>query len=281
MRLATIRTAAGLRAVRIDEAAGRAVETGDADVRALLEHADWAERAATAAGPVHDLAGLDLAPVVPSPEKIICVGQNYRDHILEMGNTPPTHPTLFAKYPPALVGARDDIVLPPESQAVDWEVELAIVIGEPVRRAADEAAVLDAVAGYTVLNDVSMRDYQYRTKQFLQGKTWERSTPVGPWLVTKDELPSPDGSGLAVSTVLDGETMQDSNTDQLVFGVVDLVRYISTIVTLAPGDLIATGTPGGVGHARKPPRYLTDGTTVVTAIAGIGELRNTCRAEQP
>ncbi len=280
MRLATIRTATGLRAVRVDEQAGQAVETGDADVRALLEHGDWAERAAAAAGPVHELAGLDYAPVVPIPEKIICVGLNYRDHVKEMGDELPTHPTLFAKYPSALIGAYDDIVLPPESDKVDWEVELAIVIGRSVRRA-DAVTALDAIAGYTVLNDVSMRDYQHRTIQFLQGKTWESSTPVGPWLVTKDELPAPDGSGLAVSTVLDGEKVQDSSTDQLVFGCVELVTYLSTIVTLNPGDIIATGTPGGVGHARKPARYLTDGATTVTSIAGVGELRNTCRAERP
>jgi acylpyruvate hydrolase len=279
MRLATIRTATGLRAVRIDEEAARAVETGDADVRALLEHGDWAERAATAAGPVHELAGLDYAPLVPAPEKIICVGLNYRDHVQEMGNELPTHPTLFAKYAPALIGAHDDIVLPPESHAVDWEVELTIVIGRSVRRA-DAATALDAIAGYTVMNDVSMRDYQNRTKQFLQGKTWESSTPLGPWLVTKDELSAPDGSGLAVSTVLDGEKVQDSTTDQLVFGTAELVSYVSTVVTLNPGDVIATGTPGGVGHARKPPRYLTDGATLVTTIAGVGELRNACRAEK-
>ena len=286
MRLATIRTATGTRAVRVDLAAGSAnggtaVETGDADVRALLEHPDWAERAATAAGPAHPVDGLDYAPLVPSPEKIICVGLNYRDHVLEMGNQLPEYPTLFAKYAPALIGANDEIVLPAVSDAVDWEVELTVVIGRSVRHADDESA-LAAIAGYTVLNDVSARDWQNRTKQFLQGKTFESSTPIGPWLVTPDELPeeSRAGAGLAVSTVLDGETMQQSSTDELVFGAVDLVRYISTIITLNPGDVIATGTPGGVGHARKPPRYLTDGATVVTTVAGVGELRNVCRAEK-
>jgi len=280
MRLATIRTAAGTRAVRVDEHSGWAVETGDADVRALLEHGNWAERAAVAAGPVHEVDGLDFAPVIPNPEKIICVGLNYRDHVKEMRDEPPAHPTLFAKYPPALIGAYDDILLPPESGKVDWEAELALVIGRPVRRA-DAATALDAIAGFTVLNDVSMRDYQHRTLQFLQGKTWESSTPVGPWLVTKDELPAPDGSGLRVATVLDGEMVQDSSTDELVFGCVDLVTYASTIMTLNPGDIIATGTPGGGGHAREPARYLTDGATMVTSIAGVGELRNTCRAERP
>ena len=128
-----------------------------------------------------------------------------------------------------------------------------------------------------MLNDVSVRDWQMRTKQFLQGKTFERSTPIGPWLVTPDELP-PGGWG--ISSVLDGETMQDSTTDQLLFGAIDLIRYISQIITLEPGDVIATGTPGGVGHARRPPRYLTDGAVLVTAVAGIGELRNTCRLEK-
>ncbi|MEN3269138.1 fumarylacetoacetate hydrolase family protein [Pseudonocardia sp.] len=274
MRLATIRTATGNRAVRVD--ANAAVETGEADVRALLERPDWAEHAAAAAGPSHPLDGLDYAPLVPSPEKIICVGLNYRDHVLEMGHDLPDYPTLFAKYAPSLVGAYDDIVLPHVSDKIDWEVELTIVIGRSVRHATPDQAEA-AIAGYTVLNDVSVRDYQRRTSQFLQGKTFDRTTPLGPWLVTSDEVP--DG-GLDVSTVLDGETMQRSNTAELVFSPVDLVVYLSTIMTLNPGDVIATGTPGGVGHARKPPRYLTDGALVVTTVAGVGECRNTCRLEK-
>jgi acylpyruvate hydrolase len=273
MRLATIRTATGHRAVRLD--GDRAVETGDADVRALLERPDWRAHAAAAAGPVHDAAGLDHAPLVPSPEKIICVGLNYRDHVLEMGNELPRYPTVFAKFAPALVGAHDDIVLPRVSEMVDWEAELAVVIGTPVRHA-DPDAARAAIAGYTVLNDVSVRDYQNRTRQFLQGKTFERSTPLGPWLVTADEVPE---GGLPISTVLDGETVQDSTTAELVFSPVDLVVYLSAIVTLNPGDVIATGTPGGVGHARRPPRYLTDGAELVTSIGGVGELRNRCRRE--
>lgn len=273
MRLATIRTATGHRAVRVD--GDRAVETGDADVRALLERPDWAAHAAAAAGPVHEVGGLDYAPLVPSPEKIICVGLNYRDHVREMGHELPEYPTVFAKFAPALVGAHDDIVLPKVSDQVDWEAELTVVIGAPVRHA-DETAARAAIAGFTVLNDVSVRDYQNRTKQFLQGKTFERSTPIGPWLVTADEVP---GGGLAISTVLDGETVQDSTTAELVFTPVDLVVYLSAILTLRPGDVIATGTPGGVGHARRPPRYLTDGAELVTSIAGVGELRNRCRRE--
>ncbi|MFR9802530.1 fumarylacetoacetate hydrolase family protein [Pseudonocardia sp. RS010] len=271
MRLATIRTAAGTRAVRVD--ATTATETGDADLRALLSRPDWAEHAAAAAGPSHPVEGLDHAPLVPSPEKIICVGLNYRDHVLEMGNELPEYPTVFAKFAPALVGAHDEIELPAVSEQVDYEAELAVVIGRPVRHA-DEASAAAAIAGYTILNDVSVRDYQNRTTQFLQGKTFEHTTPLGPELVTPDELPE---GGWAISSTLDGEVMQDSTTDQLVFGAVDLVVYLSSILTLNPGDVIATGTPGGVGHARRPPRYLTDGAELVTAIAGIGECRNVCR----
>jgi acylpyruvate hydrolase len=282
VRLATIRTATGTRAVRIDGGAaggmggGQAVETGDADLRALLEHPDWAERAAAAAGPVHAVDGLDYAPLVPAPEKILCIGQNYADHIAEMGNEPPAYPTVFAKFAPALVGAYDDVVLPAASDAVDYEAELAVVIGRPVRHATPEQARA-AIAGYTVLNDVSARDWQFRTSQYLQGKTFERSTPLGPCLVTPDELPA---GGWEISTVIDGETRQHSTTAELVFSAVDIVAYLSTVVTLNPGDVIATGTPGGVGHGRKPPRYLTDGAEMVTAIAGIGTCRNTCRAER-
>jgi acylpyruvate hydrolase len=273
MRLATIRTATGTRAVRVDESS--AVETGDADVRALLEHPDWARRAATAAGPSHPVADLDYAPLVPSPEKIICAGLNYRDHVLEMGHELPEYPTLFAKYAPALVGAHDEVVLPAVSDNADWECELTVVIGSAVRHA-DDAAAAAAIAGYTVMNDVSIRDYQRRTSQFLQGKTFERSTPLGPWLVTPDELP--DG-GWRITTEIDGETVQSSTTDQLVFSAVDLVRYVSSIVTLNPGDVIATGTPGGVGAARTPQRWLVDGTVMVTTVEGVGQLRNVCRKE--
>lgn len=277
MRLATIRTATGLRAVRVD--GDTAIETGESDVRALLERPDWAEHAAGADGPVHDAAGLDLAPLVPAPEKIICIGLNYRDHVQEMGHEPPEYPTVFAKFAPALVGARDAIELPPESDKVDWEAELTLVIGRSVRHA-DEQAARAAIAGYTVLNDVSMRDHQRRTSQFLQGKTWEHSTPLGPELVTPDELPGDPAdatTALRIHSELSGEVMQDSTTDQLVFSPVDLVVYLSTILTLNPGDVIATGTPGGVGHARTPPRYLTEGCEIVTAVQGVGECRNLCR----
>jgi acylpyruvate hydrolase len=271
MRLATLRLAGHTVAVRID--GGTAVETGDDDVGEMLR-AGRLEAAASADGARHDLANADLAPVVPAPGKIVCVGLNYRTHILEMGRELPEYPTLFAKYPEALIGPRDEIRLPPESSKIDWEGELAVVIGQRVRRASREHAET-AIAGYAVINDITMRDYQYRTPQWLQGKTWEGTTPFGPVLVTPDELPV----GAEMTTSIAGEELQRNRIDDLVFSPGDLVTYISTIVTLNPGDVIATGTPGGVGHARNPVRYLSPGQTLTTRIDGIGELVNTTVAD--
>lgn len=272
MRLATIRVPGGTAAVRVD--ADTAVEVGAADVGELLVDPAWRERAAAAGGAPHPLAGLAYAPLVPRPEKIICVGLNYRAHILEMGRELPAYPTVFAKYPPALVGAYDDVVLPAASSAPDWEAELAVVIGEPVRHAGPDRAAA-AIAGYTVLNDVTARDWQHRTGQWLAGKTFEATTPLGPELVTTDEPPP----GELVCEV-NGEPVQRGDPADLVFGPAELVAYLSQILTLRPGDVIATGTPGGVGHARKPPRRLHPGDQLVTRIAGVGECRNTCRAER-
>jgi len=185
----------------------------------------------------------------------------------------PAHPTIFAKYARALIGARDPIMLPAVSDKVDWEVELAVVVGQPVRRA-DEAAARDAIAGSTILNDVSVRDWQFRTNQFLQGKTFESTTPLGPTLVTTDEIDFADG--LEVRCEVDGETMQTGNTSDLLFPPVELIRYLSTIFTLDPGDIIATGTPSGVGAGRTPEVYLRSGQTVRTTIEGLGELVNKC-----
>ncbi|GLY06638.1 fumarylacetoacetate hydrolase family protein [Actinoplanes sp. NBRC 101535] len=276
MRLATIRTPQGTRAVRVD--AGRAVETGHPDVGSLLATTGWREVAAAADGPDHDPAALDHAPVVPVPGKVFCIGLNYRNHILEMGRELPQYPTVFTKFADALIGASDDIVAPPESAAVDWEAELAVVIGGMVRRAS-EASAAAAIAGFAVLNDVTMRDWQYRTTEWTQGKTFEATTPLGPMLVTPDELPGGVRPALPLSCSVDGEIMQKADTSDLVFDPVALVRYLSTIVTLRPGDVIATGTPGGVGHARKPPRYLAGGSTLVTEIGGIGRLTNQVRGE--
>jgi acylpyruvate hydrolase len=268
MRLLTLRTSEGTTAVRQDGDTLTEIE-GFADVGELLRTAGWEETAKAANGATHPLDGADLAAVVPSPGKIICVGHNYRNHIKEMGRDVPEHPTLFAKYAESLIGPNDDLALPQESDAVDWEAELAVVIGKTGRRIS-EADASDHIAGYAVLNDVSMRDYQFRTLQWLQGKTWEKSTPFGPALVTKDEF----SAGPLMTSEVDGEIQQQTPTGDLVFTPEFLVSYISTIITLNPGDVIATGTPGGVGHAQDPKRYLQEGQVLITTIEGLGQLKN-------
>jgi acylpyruvate hydrolase len=190
-----------------------------------------------------------------------------------MGRELPEYPTLFAKFADTLLGARDDLAKPPETEQWDWEVELAVVIGRPVRRAT-RAEAADAIAGFTVLNDVSARDWQFRTTEYLQGKMWDASTPVGPYLVTPDELRGGVEPELDIGLTVDGETMQRDSTADLLFGPLALVEYISTIIRLRPGDIIATGTPGGVGSARKPPRFLGGGETVTASIEGLGETVN-------
>jgi acylpyruvate hydrolase len=271
VRLATIRDRDSTATVRID--GGRAIVIdGVRDVGALLEHEDWRARAEAASGSTHDAGGLDFAPLVPRPDKIVCVGLNYRNHSLEMGRELPEYPTLFAKFRSSLIGAHDDIALHRSVKSLDWEAELAVIIGTAVRDA-DESEAMAAIAGYTVLNDVTARDWQNRTLQWLQGKTFERSTPVGPSLVTTDEFA---GSSGEITCVVNDETVQQADIADLVFGPATLVSYISTIVTLLPGDIIATGTPGGVGAARTPPRFLAPGDVVTTRVDGVGELQNTC-----
>lgn len=272
----------GTRAARIDtgHSGEIATEMDFPDVGALLATAGWRNIAASADGPRHNVSTADLAPVVTRPGKIFCVGLNYRTHILEMGRQLPEHPTLFAKFAEALIGPNDPIELDPASSAVDWEAELAVVIGSPVRRA-DPAEAEQAIAGFAVLNDVTMRDWQYRTVEWLQGKTFESTTPLGPCLVTPDELPGGTRPALDLMCAVDGKTVQAANTVDLVFDPVALVSYLSTILTLQPGDVIATGTPGGVGHARNPKRYLRDGAVLVTEIERLGAQRNSVRAAAP
>jgi acylpyruvate hydrolase len=274
VRLATIRDGDRTKAVRID--GDEAVELDAADVGEVLRRdgwRTWAERAGGARRPADEL---DYATLVPCPDKVLCVGLNYRNHILEMARELPDHPTLFAKYRTTLIGAHDDIRLPAVSDQVDWEAELAVVIGAPARHVRTERAGA-YIAGYAVANDVSVRDYQYRTLQWLQGKMFEGTTPVGPHLVTFDEAGGPSHE---IVCEVDGELMQKADVADLVFGPEALVAYISSIITLEPGDIISTGTPGGVGAARTPPRFLADGELVVTRIGGIGECRNVCRKER-
>jgi acylpyruvate hydrolase len=274
LKLATIRNGGGTIAVRVED--DHVVELAAPDVGDLLRQDGWQDRAATATGARRPIDGLDFAPVVTRPDKVLCVGLNYRSHILEMGRELPEHPTLFAKFASTLIGAHDEISLPPESELVDWEAELAVIIGRAARRVSVDDAH-QFIAGYAVLNDVSVRDWQYRTLQWLQGKAWEATTPLGPYLVTPDEAPGP---AREIVCEVDGEQMQKADTADLVHGPFELVAYISTILTLTPGDVIATGTPGGVGAARTPPRYLADGEVVVTRIEGLGECRNRCRRER-
>jgi len=272
VKLATIRRGGSTAAVRIDD--DRAVEiSGVASLGELLAQPDWRTVAESASGADHDLATLDYEILVPRPDKIVCVGLNYRNHILEMGREEPEYPTLFAKYRSALIGAYDDIAMPAESTRVDWEAELAVVVGAPARHVSVGEAP-GAIAGYSVLNDITARDFQYRTLQWLQGKTFEGSTPLGPWLVTSDEA---EGRSGEITCEVNGETMQKSDISDLLFDPAALVSYISSIVTLVPGDVIATGTPGGIGQGMKPPRFLNDGAVVTTRIQGIGECRNVCR----
>ena len=272
MKLLTLRSKNGTatETVAVRQDGGTLTEIdGFADVGELLRSEGWEATARAAAGATHPAEGADLAPVVPSPGKIICVGHNYRNHIKEMGRDVPEFPTLFAKYAESLIGPNDDLALPQESSTVDWESELAVVIGKKGRRIS-EADAADHIAGYAVLNDVSMRDYQFRTIQWLQGKTWEKSTPFGPALVTKDEFTA----GPLMTSAVDGDVQQSTSTGDLVFTPEFLVSYISTIITLNPGDVIATGTPGGVGHAQDPKRYLQEGQVLVTTIEGLGQLKN-------
>ena len=222
-----------------------------------------------------DLGDVQWAPVVTRPNKIICVGLNYRDHVEEMGRELPPAPTYFSKFSGSLIGAHDELHLPDPAVSThnDWEAELAMIIGTPARHVEVEQA-LDHVAGFTVFNDFSVRDYQRRTSQFLAGKTFEQASGLGPVMVTVDEIG--DGSGLAISSAVNGEVKQRSNTDQLIFGTAELVADLSRIITLEPGDVIATGTPGGVGAARTPPEWLKAGDELVISVEGIGELRHRC-----
>lgn len=276
MRLATIRTGAGTTAARLDGDA--LVPLDAADVGELLARggdlASAPERPGSAPVPA---AEADFAPVVTNPAKVICVGLNYRTHITETGRELPEYPTLFTKFADTLMGPNDDLVLPSVSQKVDWEVELAVIVGTPAYRASAAAAEA-AIAGYATSNDVSMRDWQRRTLQWSAGKFFDHTTPVGPYLVTPDEV---DGArDLEIRCEVDGAVMQQARTSDLLFKPADVIAYVSQATALRPGDLILTGTTGGVGDARKPPVYLEPGQVLRTYIEGLGECLNHCVAEK-
>ncbi len=209
------------------------------------------------------------------PGKIICVGLNYLDHAIESNMAVPTSPILFSKFPSSVIWHGDTVIIPQGSTQTDYEAELAVVIGRRASRVS-AAEAMDYVLGYTCLNDVSARDFQFADGQWQRGKACDTFAPVGPWVVTKDEISDPHA--LRIQLRLNGETMQDSNTTQLIFKIPQLVEFISTYVTLEPGDMIATGTPPGVGFARKPPVYLKAGDRMEVEIEGIGVLANTVAA---
>jgi 2-keto-4-pentenoate hydratase/2-oxohepta-3-ene-1,7-dioic acid hydratase in catechol pathway len=222
-------------------------------------------------------AGCPWLPPVARPEKIVCIGLNYKDHAAESNMELPREPVFFNKYNNALVGASGPVVLPCNSHQVDFEAELAVVIGRSAKRIpAEEAAA--CVAGYTIMHDVSARDWQFRTGQWVSGKTFDTFGPCGPYLVTPDEIP--DAHNLGISLTLNGKVMQQSNTCNLIFRVPVLISYLSEIFTLQPGDIISTGTPSGIGFARRPQVFLKDGDVVEITIGGIGTLRHNCVAER-
>lgn len=221
------------------------------------------------------LASVTLAPPVGRVGKVIAVGKNYREHAAEEGVEAPGEPLLFAKFPSSIVGDGADITWrASDSSQVDWEAELAVVIGRRCRDVA-VADALDAVLGYTCLNDVSARDLQFGDGQWVRGKSLDTFCPIGPWLVTADDIPHPQALG--IRCLVEGEIVQDASTAQMIHGVATLIAYASRFMTLQPGDVIATGTPGGVGVFRDPPRFLADGQEVIVEIDGIGRLRNVCR----
>lgn len=270
MRLATLRTQGGTRAARIVDK-HRAVLIDDfSDTGALLSNPDWRE-IASQEGPSVEFARGDLAPLIPRPGKIICVGLNYAKHIEEMGHDKPDVPTLFIKFPEALTGPYDDAEVPSfNAETLDFEGELAVVIGKTARHVR-EAEAAGYIAGYSVINDYTQRHFQKRTQQWHQGKSLEKTAGFGPWLDTEWQ------PGPAITTTLNGERMQHAPTDDLVFTPAKLVEFISHLYPLEPGDVIATGTPDGVGHARDPQRYLADGDVVRVEIEGLGAIENTTR----
>ena len=226
-------------------------------------------------GAPRPLAEMRLLAPVPQPGKILCVGLNYRDHAKETGQAIPTEPVLFSKFANSVVGPGADVVVPPDAEEVDYEAELAVVVGRRASRVAVEDA-LDHVAGYACANDVSARSLQFRSSQWLLGKAVDTFLPLGPWLVTADEVPDPQALG--IRCLVNDELLQDSNTGQMVFGVAELIAYASRTITLEPGDLLVTGTPSGVGMAADPPRYLRPGDRMRVEIDGLGRLENTVRA---
>ncbi len=244
-----------------------------ADLVAVLKAGALAEVEAAAKGAAADLPyeGTTLLPVIPNPGKIVCVGVNYDEHRREMGREPPGHPTIFVRFPESQVAHNQPLLKPAESDKLDYEAELAVIIGKRGYKVSEDDA-FSIVAGYSCYNDGSVRDWQTHTGQFTPGKNFNATGGFGPWMVTADEIP--DAQALEIQSRLNGQVMQKSNTDLMTFNIRKIIKYVTTFTPLEPGDVIATGTPGGVGTKRNPPVYMKDGDIIEIEIEKIGILRN-------
>jgi 2-keto-4-pentenoate hydratase/2-oxohepta-3-ene-1,7-dioic acid hydratase in catechol pathway len=274
VKFATVATASG--PVAVVERDGQFYRLATS-LREALE-AGSLEQAAATATEVITFTDEDLLPVIPDPSKILCVGRNYLEHVEELGNKVTKAPEIFVRVPTSLARPFGPVINPSVSERFDWEVELAIVIGKPGRHIAEENA-FDHIAGYTVFNDFTARDYQRATSQWTPGKNFDQTGPLGPYLLTPDEIGDP--ASLEISLTIDGEEMQHSNTKMLIHTIPAVLKFLSTFATLMPGDVIATGTPGGVGDGRDPKVFLHNGQVVVSTIEGLGELRNIITTESP
>ncbi|OAV52027.1 fumarylacetoacetate hydrolase family protein [Enteractinococcus helveticum] len=273
MKLATLNQNGSTITARLDGDTDDGTYTeisGYTNVGKLLKDPAWRSIAEAADGTQHHVLDAQLATIVPNPSKIFCIGLNYTEHIQEMGRELPEYPTVFAKFADTLTGPRDDVVAIAEDQELDWEGELVAIIGKTAYKVSEEEAA-DYIAGFSIANDISMRGWQARTQEWLQGKVWANSTPVGPVLVTADEF---DSDSAVLKTKVNEKVMQEHPISDLLFNPAQLVSYLSTIVPLRPGDMILTGTPGGVGKGHNPPIFLESGDFVEVAVDGIGQLKN-------
>lgn len=238
-------------------------------VRRALAERDGAALAAQ--GLAQPQADVKLAAPVPTPGKIVAIGLNYRQHAVEANMEIPSEPVVFAKLPSTVIGPDEPIVIPPVTTKADYEAELAVVIGKPAKNVS-AAAAYEYVAGYTCHNDVSAREWQFKTSQWMIGKNFDTFSPLGPCIVTRDEIPDPHA--LELRCRVDGQELQYSGTGDMIFAVPEVIAYLSQVMTLLPGDIIATGTPGGIGASRKPRRYLQPGQRVEVEISDVGILSN-------
>lgn len=244
-----------------------------ADLVAVLKAGALAEVESAAKGVTADmkLDGTILLPVVPNPGKIVCVGVNYDEHRREMGREPPGQPTIFVRWPESQVAHNQPLLKPAESDKLDYEAELAVIIGKHGYKVS-EADAFSIIAGYSCYNDGSVRDWQTHTSQFTPGKNFVATGGFGPWMVTADEIPDPQT--LDIESRLNGQVMQKSNTELMTFNIRKIIKYVTAFIPLQPGDVIATGTPGGVGTKRNPPVYMKDGDIIEIEISKVGLLRN-------